>query len=121
MNMLAADSGGVDVEAVLSFDATANAYEDGELVIKISSVDPPLHCTLVGYCLSDETTDQLGYVLRKGVLDKVSGVVRIDRSTLSGSCGANFEKVTLSEEQQSELKVTAAKYVIVAAAHKAKY
>ena len=96
--MLAADSGGVDIEAELDFDAKVNLYEDGELVIKISSEDPSLHGSLVGYCLSGQEEDQMGVMLlRKGTLGSVSGISRLDRSKLSGSHHGNFEQLTYSD------------------------
>ena len=103
---LAAASGGVDVEATLPFGAKVTAYEDDDLVMKITSDDQALHGQLVGYCLSDETSDQLGYViLRKGILDKVSGIVRIDRSKLSGSYRTSFENVDYSDLSNADFQL----------------
>ena len=53
--MLAADSGGVDVQTDLPFDARVSVYEDGGLIVKVTSEDQSLDGQLIGYCLSSES------------------------------------------------------------------
>ena len=97
--MMAADSGTLDVDTKLPFGATANVYEDGDsLVIKITSEDQSLDGKLVGFCLSDAQEDKLGFVLlRAGLADVVSGKQQLDRSSVSGEYVLNFNLVDSSD------------------------
>lgn len=108
-SMLAADSGGVEIESSLDFEASVSVYEDGgELVIKLSSDDASHHGMLVGLCLSGEKSDRFrALILRKGVLDKVTGLARLNREDLSGNFVLHAVPVNPDSLQESDAEYLA--------------
>lgn len=103
--VLAADSGDLDVTCELPFGAEANVFKDGDqLVVKVTSKDPALDGQLVGYCLSGTVLDQLGFILlRSGLLGTVAGMARLDRSACSGKQILNFRIVNASDLCNADL------------------